>query len=200
MQKTSIEWTDYSWNPVVGCKHGCNYCYARRMNDRFKWIPNWDKPRFFPERLNDEMPSRPSKIFVSSMADLFGDWIPKEWIERILMVVGQNPKHTFQFLTKNPKRYLEFIFPDNCWLGMTLTTGFDDFEQNNFDYFKKVMGYKFVSIEPLLGKITEDLSKIDLVIIGAMTGKNAILPQKEWIKSIQHRNIFFKNNIKQFIK
>ena len=82
----TIGWADKSWNPVVGCKHGCNYCYAKKMNDRFKWIKEWDKPKFFKERLQEPFKvKKPSKIFVGSMCDLFGDWIPEEWIEVSLM-------------------------------------------------------------------------------------------------------------------
>ena len=68
MQKTKIEWCDYTWNPVVGCKHGCSYCYARKISTRFNG--NFE-PTFYPKRLNDKMPKKPSKIFVCSMADLF---------------------------------------------------------------------------------------------------------------------------------
>jgi len=87
MNKTKIEWTNYSWSPVVGCKHGCWYCYAKRMNDRFKWIKKWNEPKFYPERLNEPYKLKKfSKIFVCSMAGLFGDWIPKKWIESVVSI------------------------------------------------------------------------------------------------------------------
>ena len=210
MNKTKIEWVKnengsqgYSWNPCVGCKHNCSYCYAKRMNDRFKWISKWNEPRFYPERLDEPSKVRvDSKIFVCSMADLFGDWVPKDWIEKILGVVHQNSQHTFQFLTKNPKRYLEFEFPENCWLGVTLT-GEDIFKDIVRDaYMDDIKNNKrFVSIEPLLGHIGKyaKLKKYDMAIIGAMTGPNAIVPKQEWIKSIKHSNIFWKNNIKKYL-
>jgi protein gp37 len=76
MNKTSIEWCDFTWNPVVGCKHGCPYCYAKKINDRFKFIPEWTAPRLFPDRLSEpSMLKKRSRIFVGSMCDLFGDWI-----------------------------------------------------------------------------------------------------------------------------
>jgi len=202
MNKTKIEWTDYTWNPVVGCKNGCWYCYAKRMNDRFKWIPKWDEPKFFPERLNDKMPKKPSKIFVGSMCDLFGDWIPSEWIIKVIEVIENNPKHKFQFLTKNPKRYLEFNFPENCWLGITITKDNDyaGGSQKAIDILSQVPNYRFISFEPLLGDAGRlDLSHMYLIILGAMTGQGAILPKREWIKSIKHMNIFYKNNIKKFL-
>lgn len=143
MNKTKIEWTDYSWSPVVGCKNGCSYCYARRLNDRFGWLKDWTKPVFYPERLIEPSKvKKASKIFVCSMADLFGDWVKKSWIEQIIRVVIANQRHTFQFLTKNPKRYLEFAFPNNCWLGTTI----DYVNQARLNYLKeKLAKYKFVS-------------------------------------------------------
>lgn len=197
MTKTKIEWTDYTLNPVVGCKHGCSYCYAKRMNDRFKWIEKWDDPQWFLERLKEPSKLRkPSKIFVCSMADLFGDWVPYRWIEYVIEMTEENPQHTFQFLTKNPKRYLEFHFPQNCWLGITI----DVVNQARLNYLKenKEYNYKFISFEPLLGNMSAlNLSGIDLVIVGAMTGVGAIKPKKEWIKSIRHHNIFYKSNLKK---
>lgn len=199
--KNGISWTEWTWNPVVGCKHGCPYCYAKRMNDRFKWIEKWDRPQIFVERLDEPYKlKKPSKIFVGSMCDLFGDWIGDDWMEPIMSVVNNNPQHTFQFLTKNPKRYLEFDFPKNCWLGTTITNGkagwriIDLVRKNN---------YKFISFEPLLGRFGKEMNNwlkgIDLVIVGAMTGRGAIKPKKEWIDSIKHPNIFYKENIKKFL-
>jgi len=200
MNKTKIEWCDYTWNPVVGCKNGCSYCYAKRMNDRFRWIFDWEKPEFFSRRLYEPYKiKKSSKIFIGSMCDLFGDWIPSKWIDMILVTVKENPQHTFQFLTKNPKRYLEFDFPENCWLGATIT-------ESNLSAIGKLVSlrntenYKFVSIEPILGDMSLlNLEEIDLVIVGAMTGKGAIPPKKEWIDSIKHPNIFYKNNIKKYL-
>lgn len=202
IQKTKIEWATHTWNPVVGCKNGCFYCYAKRLNDRFKFIPKWNEPKFFPERLKDKMPKKPSKIFVGSMCDLFGDWIPKEWIEQVILTAEKNPQHTFQFLTKNPKRYSEFGFPKHFWLGITITKDNDyaGGSQKAIDILKRMPNYKFISFEPLLGNVSKlDLSEIDLVIVGAMTGTGAIPPKKEWIESIKHANIFYKNNIKKYL-
>jgi protein gp37 len=189
MQKTKIEWTDYTWNPVTGCLHNCPYCYAKRIAMRFD---GHFKPRFRSGRLNDKMPKKPSKIFVCSMSDLFGDWVKKEWIDAVLKVVNENPQQTFQFLTKNPKRYSEFTFPQNCWLGVTI----DYPNQGKIDELKKKDNYKFISFEPLLGDMSGlDLSGIDWVIVGAMTGSGAIKPRKEWIDNIKHKNIFYKKNL-----
>jgi len=196
--KNGISWTEWTWNPVVGCKHNCWYCYAKKMNDRFNWIPKWNKPKFFFERVREPFKlKKPSKIFVCSMADLFGDWVGGSTIQLIIDVVKSNPQHTFQFLTKNPKRYKEFNFPENCWLGITI----DVVNQERLNQLKqRNYKYKFVSFEPLLGNMSMlDLTGIDLVIVGAMTGQGAIKPEKEWIDSIKHPNIFYKDNIKKFL-
>lgn len=210
MNKTKIDWTDYTWNPVTGCLHNCNYCYARKIAMRFT---GHFKPTFHKDRLNDKFPKKPSKIFVCSMADLFGDWVAAYWVHSILKVVRENPQHIFQFLTKNPKRYSEFDFPDNCWLGITLTgenkkdKSIDQYVKSYKELcdcatleYKSGGDYKFISIEPLLGSFKYiDIEYADLVIVGAMTGSGAIEPKKEWINSIKHKNIFYKSNIKKFL-
>lgn len=189
-KKGGIEWTDFTWSPITGCLHNCSYCYAKKIAMRFD---GHFKPTFHIKRLNDKMPKKPSKIFICSMADLFGDWVKKEWIEKVLIVAEKNPQHTFQFLTKNPKRYLEFIFPKNCWLGTTIEK---PEYADRMKPFLQIKNYKFVSIEPLLGDFTGvNFDLFDLVIIGADSNKGAVKPKKEWIKSIQHHNIFFKNNL-----
>lgn len=202
MQKTKIEWCDYTWNPVVGCKHNCWYCYAKRLNDRFKFISKWDNPKFFPERLEEPYKIKePSTIFVCSMSDLFGWWQENEVIEQIIRVAEINKKHTFMFLTKNGSRLSGYEFPKNCWLGITIT----GLEYNLSDLptnfrIKNPLNKKFISFEPLLADVSNlDLKGIDLVIVGAMTGRGAVKPKKEWISGIKHSNIFYKNNIKNIL-
>jgi len=203
MNKTKIEWTNYTWNPVVGCKHNCWYCYGKRIAKRFfKDNPNYE-PKFYPERLNEPYKlKKPSKIFVCSMADLFGDWVSRKWIEAVIKVAKDNPQHTFQFLTKNPKRYLEFEFLKNCWLGITIDgTEEKMIAQKKIEYLcEKRTNHTFISFEPLLGSMALlDISRINWIIVGAMTGPKAIKPKKEWIDSIKHPNIFYKNNIKKYL-
>lgn len=138
MNRTKIEWTDYTWNPVTGCKKDCWYCYVKR-------IVGYDrKPAFHEARIyKPQSVKKPGKIFVCSTADLFGEWISSDWIERILLVVRRCPQHTFQFLTKNPERYTSFDFPKNCWLGQTVVEKEDYKEITN-------KNISFVSFEPLL--------------------------------------------------
>lgn len=202
MNRTKIEWTDFTWNPVTGCKHGCPYCYGREIAKRFKnHFPNGYKPTFHPDRLDE--PSRikkPSKIFTVSMGDLFGDWVPNEWIEAVIDVARKNPKHVFQFLTKNPRRYADFEFPPNCWIGTTVES------QNNLDRLEILRrsdneNIKFVSFEPLLGPVDSDLDGIDWIIIGAQTGRKHIIPDHEWVESLisearrSRCAIFLKDNL-----
>lgn len=203
LNKTKIDWPGltHTWNPVMGCKNNCYYCYARKMNDRFKWIPDWTEPHYFPERLRDPYVKKPSKMFVGSMCDLFGGWVDIAWINRVLVVAGENPHHTFMFLTKNPAGYMGLPMPDNCQLGLTLTGTEPDINEILDVFFYTNNGnYHFASIEPLLGSFQGvDLLAFDLVIAGAMTGPGAIKPKKEWIESIKHPNIHIKSNLRKYL-
>jgi len=213
----SIKWAKWSWNPVTGCEHGCKYCYARDIANRFykeKFEPTFHKDRL-DAPINTKIPEmkfewNTNVVFVCSMADLFGEWMSKCEIESIIRVAEENPNHTFQFLTKNPKRYLKFKFPKNCWLGLTIDKINTD--TNSKLNMLNVCGHKnktFISFEPLLGDMSQIFNKtqstslmmknIDLVIVGAMTGPGAIKPKKEWIDSIKHKNILYKNNIKKYL-
>lgn len=199
MNRTKIDWADFTWNPVIGCKHGCFYCYARRWAKRAGRDfnnPVWSDGQYRkPYKIKE-----PSKIFVCSLADLFGEWVSDEWIEKVLEVVKDNPQHTFQFLTKNPKRYSHFQFPPNCWLGATITQGDGLAIRDLIELATNYKNRKFVSIEPLLGSFEGiDLSAFDQVIVGAMTGPGAVEPKKEWVESVKHSNIFYKNNIKKYL-
>jgi len=162
------------------------------MNTRFKWIKKWMEPVFFEDRLQEPRTKKKHcNIFVGSMCDLFGDWVPHLWISRVLRVVEQNPQHTFIFLTKNPRRYRDFDIPQNCYLGMTVTNGRD--VENKIHHFLTIDSRTFLSIEPLLGGFEDGVPQgVGLVIVGAMTGPGAVKPKREWIESIKHPNIYFK--------
>lgn len=206
MNRTHIEWADFTFNPIVGCGNGCGYCYAKKLNDRFKWIKDWNQPEFFPERLNDPELTRkkPAIIFVGSMCDIFAPKAKKEWVEEVLKVVEKSPQHIFMFLTKNPSGYhmIRKEWPDNCWLGTTVehTHKFDKITRMaTAKILKDMSGNKtFLSIEPLQGSFMGTISpdEFDLVIVGAMTNLVAPPPSRIWINSIRHPNIFFKENIR----
>ena len=115
---TDIEWADWSWNPITGCLHGCPYCYARNIAFEIYPAEVGFAPTIWPDRLtapqNQALPKDAAEqisrknIFTCSMADLFGRWVPAEWIERVLTEVAANPQWNFLFLTKFPKRMSEF--------------------------------------------------------------------------------------------
>lgn len=213
MNRTNIDWPNltYTWNPVVGCKYNCSYCYAKKLHNKrheaykkgaklpAQYAKPYDVIQFFPERLKEPYKvKKPSTIFVGSMCDLFGEWVDMEWIYDIITVADENPHHTFMFLTKNDVGYNGFCFPDNCLLGLTLTKGDQD-KVNDFFYYSS--GKRFLSIEPLLGSFEGiNLSCVDLVIVGAMTGKNPVIPKREWIESIKHPNVYYKENIRKYLK
>ena len=106
----NIEWAAWSWNPVTGCQHGCDYCYAEDIANRF--YPHKFEPTFHPDRLTAPQNTKIGTprwhsdsgykgVFVGSMADLFGNWVPQEWIDAVLNAVRGAPQWTFIFLTKN---------------------------------------------------------------------------------------------------
>ena len=228
MNKTKIDWCDSTWNPVTGCFHDCEYCYARGIVERFggkqkyanvfdleepirgedgkaKAYPHSFSPTFHRYRLNDYIGKQGRNIFVCSMADLFGDWVPDSWIEEVFTACEKAPQHNYLFLTKNPIRYLELqdnkklIPKDNMWYGASVTDS-ESLERfsNEFGYLK--CGLKnFFSIEPILEDITKTKSWenwfsdswklckiVDWVIIGAETGKrkDKVIPKREWIENI----------------
>lgn len=245
MENSKIDWCDSTWNPVTGCLHGCEYCYARGIANRFgfhasepdinervllecpvsagKKVPYpFDfQPTFHRYRLNDYIGKQGRNIFVCSMADLFGDWVPDEWIDEVLKSCMVSSQHNYLFLTKNPKRYLDVVKRNQehftygtlgfCWFGTTVTNEKElyqnGFELCNAKFINEGKTQKnfnsFLSIEPILECI--DLSKfetslIDWIIIGAETGqrKNKVVPERNWIEDIV--NLCKKMNIPVFMK
>lgn len=197
MNRTKIEYVDYTWNPITGCLNNCSYCYARRMAKR--WGGKNFLPEFHADRLDEPAKlKKPSRIFVCSMAEMFGDWISNDWIAEILDVVEMNPQHTFLLLTKNPERMSGWSFPPNVWAGKTITNQWDCDCQ--IDYFPLECKVNYVSFEPLLGPIdlTYVVGGIDWVIIGSMTGPGAVKPDIKWIVGI--KDWAGEHNIPVFIK
>lgn len=221
MNKTKIDWCDSTWNPVTGCLHGCEYCYARRIANRFGTkdqchsfygghpvgniheleepavvtktgkkspYPFNFEPTFHKYRLSEYQNKKGRNIFVCSMADLFGDWVPDEWIEEVFKACHDATQHNYLFLTKNPERYAELGMPcDNyLWYGTSVCKK-DDIQKCKY---LPLGGKKFVSIEPILEDldiISEPIiNYVDWVIIGAETGrrKNKVIPERKWIEDI----------------
>ena len=246
--KTKIDWCDSTWNPVTGCLHGCEYCYARRIAERFggcwrldlppdtswrgniggrnlmgdyarhndgkchvlnepeiecdvfdppseyhgkrKPYPYYFAPTFHRYKLDEPLHrKKPRTIFVCSMADLFGEWVPDEWIAEVFRACEAAPQHRYLFLTKNPARLCRMesagILPchDNWWFGSTL-------DNKNAKRFQGGIKYHtFTSIEPLTEHMHVELGSFgsdEWVIVGAETGnrKGKIAPKREWVENI----------------
>jgi protein gp37 len=199
VNKTAIEWTDFTWNPISGCTERCAYCYAHRLAEgrlRNLYLANANvapgcdpddpfSPRFWPDRLDGPFGvKRPSKIFVCSMGELFDPNVPRSWIEGVLATVGEADWHTFQFLTKQPQRAAEFTFPPNVWAGVTIEDG-GLVRQLRLRRLGDVDApVRFLSFEPLTGPTTVLPEWVDWVIIGAMTGPGATQPEPEWVQDL----------------
>ena len=213
MEKTKIEWTDSTWNPVTGCCHKCPYCYARNIARRFSGggvlkygarvvlndpvivdgkraaYPYGFKPTFHRYRLKEYRESKGRNIFVCSMADLFGAWVPDCWIQEVFDECLAAPQHNYIFLTKNPARYIQLAkagkLPqyNNFWYGSSVTGPHDEYSWFDEKY------HWFLSVDPLLenlGEMSETALKPEWIIIGAETGRRAgkVVPAPEWIESI----------------
>jgi len=189
---TSIEWAQWSWNPVTGCKHDCSYCYARDIAARL--YPQGFEPSLHPSRLsapaNQKTPERSKtdiahkNIFAGSMADLFGRWVPKEWINAVFNSVRAAPDWNFLFLTKFPKRMVEFDYPGNAWLGTTVDC--QARVKVAEDAFENVRsGTKWLSIEPMLEPLKfERLHLFDWIVIGGASSSTLTpswVPPLDWV-------------------
>lgn len=220
MTKTKIEWCDYTINPVKGkCPIACPYCYARRMYDRFKWNPQirYEDPFWQFYQLKNKKPSR---VFVGSTIELFGDWIRPEWHHSIFSYCRAYPEHSFLFLTKLPQNLPTVIasiggsLPENCWIGVTATTMITYQAARNIlpDVQSRI---KFISFEPLLERVimtdTAYLTPLedvfcDWVIIGQQTpATKKTEPKIEWVKEIVEAadkagiKVFLKDNLENMI-
>ena len=188
----SIDWAKWSWNPVTGCLHNCPYCYARDL--AVLHYPTKFEPAIWPDRLrmpyNTVVPKHAERdpsyrnVFTCSMADLFGSWVPKEWIEAVLKVVADNPQWNFLFLTKFPQRMAEFVYPDNAWLGTTvdLQARVKNAERAMAKVKAKV---KWLSLEPLIEPLEfDDLSAFQWIVIGGASRSSETpewQPPRRWV-------------------
>jgi protein gp37 len=200
-----IEWAQFSWNPITGCKHACGpvYCYAKEWVERFPGIyPHGFAPTIYPYLLsapgNTPVPeaathdARYRNIFVCSLADLFGRWVPTPWIEAVLDRVRENKQWNFLFLTKFPKRISEFSIPPNASMGTTVDCQdrIADAEAS-FARLKDrgVGGVRWLSCEPMITELK--FNRLDLfnwiVIGGCSRTKTAPEwhPPTEWITDLK---------------
>lgn len=213
MDKTKIDWCDSTWNPVTGCLHGCEYCYARGIAKRFGGTdsevfdeeyrlyakhelykplmlngkkapyPYGFEPTFHRYRLNEYTEKKGRNIFVCSMSDLFGDWVSDEWIEEVFEACDRAPQHNYLFLTKNPIRY-EFLHQKGILRkSENMWYGYSA-PTSDSDYWYDSQYNIFASIEPILEPII--MPPAEWIIIGAETGKrkDKVVPDRKWIKDI----------------
>lgn len=211
--RSKIEWTDATWNPVTGCTKvspGCAHCYAETFAERFRGIPGHPYEqgfdlRLWPERLALPLTWRqPRFIFVNSMSDLFHKDVPDDFILRVFMVMRQASQHIFQVLTKRPERMLEWSmkhitstaflngrrphWPDNVWAGVSVET--QPYVWRIRLLQKVPARIRFLSLEPLLGPIdlTSSLLRgIDWVIVGGESGPGARRMQAAWARAIRRQ-------------
>jgi protein gp37 len=201
MTRSSIEWTDETWNPVTGClkvSPGCKHCYAERFAERFRGVPRHPyeqgfDPSLRPNRLDQPLSWRtPRMVFVNSMSDLFGDFVPDEYLARVFQVMRSTPQHTYQVLTKRAERLRTWTSGQkwlatakHIWLGVSVENkkhGVPRIDQLR----RSVAGCRFLSVEPLLehlGKL--DLGAIDWVIVGGESGPGARPMDPAWVRSVR---------------
>jgi protein gp37 len=195
--KSSIEWTESTWNPVTGCDKvspGCKNCYAERMALRLQAMGQRNYANGFELTLHEralELPLRwrkPQMIFVNSMSDLFHKDVPIEFIRHTFQVMREAHWHVFQVLTKRSERLAalsaELKWPDNVWMGVSIE---GDKYCLRADHLRRTGArVKFLSLEPLLGPLPGlDLSGIDWVIVGGESGPGARLIKEQWVLDIQ---------------
>lgn len=197
MAKSSIEWTEVTWNPTTGCNkisEGCRFCYAEIMSKRLHAMGQSKYRNGFELTLHDDtlmIPytwKKPRIVFVNSMSDLFHKNIPLAYIQEVFRVMKENRMHTFQILTKRADilaRYNSLLdWTPNIWMGVTVEN------QNvieRVDYLRGTGAFiKFLSLEPLIGPIQDlNLYNIDWVIVGGESGPKARPVRKEWVLDIK---------------
>ena len=199
--KSAIEWTDATWNPVTGCTRvgaGCDRCYAERFAERFRGVPGHPFERGFdlvlrPERLGRPLAwRRPRRIFVNSMSDLWHKDVPESHVDRVFDVMERAPRHTFQVLTKRStrmRRYLRGRYgtsaaPAHIWCGVSIE---DRAALSRLRHLREApAAVRFLSLEPLLGSLGRfELEGVSWVIVGGESGPGARPMAAEWVREVR---------------
>jgi len=194
--RSKIEWTETTWNPVTGCSKistGCAHCYAERMSKRLKAMGQPNYSNGFQVTTHVDMLERPIKwkkpqiVFVNSMSDLFHEDVPFPFIKNVFQVMQQASHHIFQVLTKRSERLADIAsklpWPENVWMGVTVENQDNAYRM---EALRKIpAAIRFVSFEPLLGPINDpNFSSIDWAIVGGESGPGARVMKPEWVLKI----------------
>ncbi len=209
---SSIEWTQATWNPVVGCtvvSPGCTNCYAMRLARRLEAMgqpkyagttrmsggrPKWNGV----VRVDEESLTLPATwkngrmIFVNSMSDLFHEAVPLAFIQRVFAAMRVTPQHTYQILTKRAERLEELSdaleWPRNVWMGVSVENA--DYRFRTDHLRRTGAAVRFLSLEPLLGPLDDlDLERIGWVISGGESGPGSRPIDPDWVRSIRDQCI-----------
>lgn len=188
--QSKIEWTDATWNPIRGCTKispGCKFCYAETFAERFRGVKGHAFEQGFdlrlvPEKLFEPLRwKKPRRVFVNSMSDLFHEGVQDDYIIRVVEIMLQADRHTFQVLTKRSERMRDLLNSKlsfaakapQIWWGVSV---------EDRKYGLPRIGHlqaanasvRFISVEPLLEDIGEiSLSGIQWVIVGGESGQRA---------------------------
>lgn len=197
--RSTIQWTDATWNPVTGCDRvspGCAHCYAETFAERWRGVAGHPYEqgfdlRLWPERLDLPLSwTRPRRIFVNSMSDLFNEEVPEDFIRQVFETMTRAGWHTFQVLTKRHERLVQLAdrlpWPPNVWIGVSIE---NRRFVNRADCLRRVpAAVRFISAEPLLGPLDAlELEGIDWVIAGGESGPGARPMDPAWVRHLRDR-------------
>jgi protein gp37 len=197
MARSSIEWTQSTWNPVTGCTKvspGCKHCYAERMAKRLQAMGQPNYRRGFEVALQEHVLDAPLSwrtpqvVFVNSMSDLFHEYVPVPFLQRAFDVMRRATHHQFQVLTKRAERLEQLspslAWPPNVWMGVSVES--QDFVWRIEHLRRTRAAVKFLSLEPLLGPLPDlNLYGIDWVIVGGESGPRARPMSASWVREIR---------------
>lgn len=206
--KSAIEWTEATWNPTTGCDRissGCDHCYALTLAKRLKAMgsahyqadgdPRTSGPGFDVQMHEDALAlphrwSAPRVVFVNSMSDLFHARVTTDFIRRVFDVMQSTPRHTYQLLTKRPRRVARLAdslpWPSNVWMGVSVE---DSTQIGRADQLRQVpAAVRFISAEPLLGPLDKlELRGIDWLIAGGESGPQCRPVDVAWVDDLRER-------------
>src|SRR3972149_594590 len=208
--QSTIEWTDATWNPVVGCTKispGCTNCYAFTLGERFRGVPGHPFEHGFdlrlaPHRLQDPLSwKKPRKIFTCSMSDMFHEQIPLDYLKAIFSVMRSAHWHTFQILTKRSRRLAEIApslpWPTNVWIGVSVETA--RYLPRIQDLATVPAPIKFLSLEPLLGPLEQlPLEHMSWVIAGGESSRRSKPKENTSVHSM--KEVMIRDVIARFFK